>query len=71
MAEETTQKMENIILELNKTGLSYLVASNPSLKRISSHSSRLFQKSRKTSHRRTKNRSRQPKNQSDSRNHLQ
>lgn len=47
MAEETTQKMENIILELNKTGLSYLVASNPSLKQISSQKQSIISKKQK------------------------
>ena len=33
--EETTQKMESLILELNKTGLAYLVSSTPFIIKIS------------------------------------
>jgi hypothetical protein len=43
--EESTQKMENIILELNKSGLAYLVSCNSCLSQASS--ARLSSTSRK------------------------
>lgn len=34
--EESTQKMESIILELNKSGLAYLVSCNDIVRQVSS-----------------------------------